>query len=40
MHMMIEGGKISRTLDVHKHLTQEIKIVFRNALLSEGEGSP
>jgi len=29
MHMMIEGGKISRTLDVHKHLTQEIKIVFK-----------
>ena len=27
--MIIEGRKLVRTLDIHKHLTQEIKIVFK-----------
>jgi len=27
--MSIEGRKLVRTLDIHKHLTQEIKIVFK-----------
>jgi hypothetical protein len=30
MHMSIEGRKLVRTLDIHRHLTQEIKIVFKN----------
>jgi len=29
MHMIIEGRKLVRILDIHKHLTQEIKIVFK-----------
>jgi hypothetical protein len=30
MHMSIEGRKLVRTLDVHRRLMQEIKIVFKN----------
>lgn len=30
MHLKIEGRKLARTLDIHRHLAQEIKIVFKN----------